>query len=75
MSLFQYREFERKGPSLLKISGINGKSRVLYHGAGFLSSATWPLMKEKHYNGLMKPKDIKLCTVCLIIIYEHRFLR
>ena len=35
----------------LKISpGINGRSRVLYPGPGFLSSTTWPSMPEKHYN-------------------------
>ena len=29
--------------------GINRKSRVLYPGPEFLSSATWPLMPKKHY--------------------------
>ena len=38
-----------------KISpGINRKSRVSYPGPGFLSSATWPLLPKKHYNGLNK---------------------
>ena len=37
----------------LKISpGIIRKSRVLYPGPGFLSSATWPSLPKKHYNGL-----------------------
>ena len=33
--------------------GINRKSRVLYPHPGFLSSATWPSMPKKHYNGLI----------------------
>ena len=38
----------------LKISpGINRKSRVSYPGPGFLSSATWPSLPKKHYNGLI----------------------
>ena len=33
----------------LKISpGINRKSRVLFPGTGFLSSATWPSLPQKH---------------------------
>ena len=28
------------------------KSRVSYPGLGFLSSATWPSLPKKHYNGL-----------------------
>ena len=37
----------------LKISpGIIRKSRVSYPGPGFLSSATWPSLPKKHYNGL-----------------------
>ena len=39
----------------LKRSGIIRKSRVSYPVSGFLSSATWPLLPNKHYNGL-KPK-------------------
>ena len=39
------------GHSLKRSSGIIRKSRVLYPGPGFLSSATWPL--KKHYNGLI----------------------
>ena len=33
--------------------GINCKSRVLYPGPGFLSSAAWPLLAKKHYNGFI----------------------
>ena len=34
-------------------TGINRKSRVSYPGPGFLSSATWPSLPRKHYNGLI----------------------
>ena len=40
----------------LKRSGIIRKSRVLYPGPGFLSSATWPSLPKKHYNGLNQTK-------------------
>ena len=37
----------------LKISpGIIRKSRVSYPGPGYLSSATWPSLPKKYYNGL-----------------------
>ena len=36
----------------LKRSGIIRKSRVSYPVPGFLSSATWPSLPKKHYNGL-----------------------
>ena len=40
---------------LLKRSpGIIRKSRVSYPGPGFPSSATWPSLPKKHYNGLNK---------------------
>ena len=32
------------------------KSRVSYPGPGFLSSATWPSLPKKHYNGLNQTK-------------------
>ena len=32
------------------------KSRVSYLGPGFLSSATWPSLPKKHYNGLNQTK-------------------
>ena len=37
---------------LKKSPGINRKSRVSYPGPGFLSSAAWPSLPKKHYNGL-----------------------
>ena len=33
------------------------KSRVSYPGPGFLSSATWPSLPKKHYNGLNQIKS------------------
>ena len=41
------------GHALKRSLGINCKSRVLYPGSGFLSSATWPSLPKKHYNGLI----------------------
>ena len=38
--------------ALRRSLGINRKSRVSYPGTGFLSSATWPSLPKKHYNGL-----------------------
>ena len=40
------------GHALKRSPGIIRKSRVSYPGPGFLSSATWPLLLKKHYNGL-----------------------
>ena len=40
------------GNALKKSPGIIRKSRVSYPGPGFLSSATWPSLPKKHYNGL-----------------------
>ena len=42
------------GNALKRSPGIIRKSRVLYPGPGFLSSATWPSLPKKHYNGLNK---------------------
>ena len=46
------------GNALKRSPGIIRKSRVSYPGPGFLSSATWPSLPKKHYNGLnqIKPK-------------------
>ena len=38
--------------ALKRSPGIIRKSRVSYPGPGFLSSATWPSLPKKHYNGL-----------------------
>ena len=42
------------GNALKRSTGIIRKSRVSYPGPGFLSSATWPSLPKKHYNGLNK---------------------
>ena len=41
------------GHVLKRSPGINRKSRVSYPSPGFLSSATWPSLPKKHYNGLI----------------------
>ena len=51
--------------------GINRKSRVSYPGPGFLSSATWPMLPKKHYNGLNQTKPMMdyislMCSSCEI---------
>ena len=49
------------GHALKRSPGINRKSRVSYPGPGFLSSATWPLLPKKHYNGLNCLKGQVVC--------------
>ena len=46
------------GNALKRSPGIIGKSRVSYPGPGFLSSATWPMLPKKHFNGLNQTKSI-----------------
>ena len=41
------------GHALKRSPGIIHNSRVSYPCPGFLSSATWPLLLKKHYNGLI----------------------
>ena len=61
------------GHGLKRSPGIIRKSRVSYPGPGFLSSATWPSLPKKHYNGLnqtiirlmQKPDTLSEC--------RHRF--
>ena len=58
----------------LKISpGINRKSRVSYPGPGFLSSATWPSLPKKHYNGLnqTKPNAVIITKFILKVNYNE----
>ena len=53
------------GNALKRSPGIIRKSRVSYPGPEFLSSATWPSLAKKHYNGLnLKPN-------CLFIEYNY----
>ena len=56
----------------LKRSGIIRKSRVSYPGPGFLSSATWPLLPKKHYNGLNQTKQDGLSTLKLTAMSRNR---
>ena len=44
------------GNALKRSPGIIRKSRVSYPGPEFLSSATWPSLPKKHYNGLNQTK-------------------
>ena len=44
------------GNALKRSPGTIRKSRVSYPGPGFLSSATWPSLPKKHYNGLNQKK-------------------
>ena len=44
------------GNALKRSPGIIRKSWVSYPGPGFLSSATWPSLPKKHYNGLNQTK-------------------
>ena len=41
------------GHTLKRSPGIIRKNRVSYPVPGFLSSATWPSLPEKHYDGLI----------------------
>ena len=70
------------GNALKRSPGIIRKSRVLYPGPGFLSSATWPSLPKKHYNGLnqTKPSNLNFLTnvpvSCLSLfgLRKERFL-
>ena len=44
------------GNALKRSPGIIRKSTVSYPGPGFLSSATWPSLPKKHYDGLNQTK-------------------
>ena len=44
------------GNALKRSPGIIRKRRESYPGPGFLSSATWPSLPKKHYNGLNQTK-------------------
>ena len=50
--------------TLKRSPAIIRKSRVSYPGPGFLSSATWPSLPKKHYNGLnqtIQTASVKHC--------------
>ena len=57
------------GNALKRSPGIIRKSRVSYPGPGFLSSATWPSLPKKHYNGF-KPKPIVSTCTCRILCWK-----
>ena len=46
--------------ALKRSPGIIRKSRVSYPGPGFLSSATWPSLPKKHYNGFNQTNQLML---------------
>ena len=50
------------GNALKRSPGIIRKSRVSYPGPGFLSSATWPMLPKKHYNGLNQKKNLEILS-------------
>ena len=58
------------GNALQRSHGIIHKSRVPYRCPGFLSSATWPSLPKKHYNGLNQTKP-KPCLKCLQSLAGH----
>ena len=55
------------GNALKRSPGIIRNSRVSYPGPGFLSSATWPSLPKKHYNGLNQ-------TYVCICIWMYLFI-
>ena len=56
------------GNALKRSPGINRKSKVSYPGPGFLSSATWPSLPKKHYNGLNKQNYYIIMIFNLLLI-------
>ena len=56
------------GHALIRSPGIMRKSRVSYPGPGFLSSATWPSLPKKHYDGLNKVLIKISITVYIVLI-------
>ena len=59
------------GNALKRSPGIIRKSRVSYPGPGFLSSATWPSLPKKHYNGLNQTKPNH--TLSLLLLFCCRW--
>ena len=47
------------GNAIKRSPGIIRKSKISYPGPGILSSATWPSLPKKHYNGLNQTKLFK----------------
>ena len=72
------------GNALKRSPGIIRKSRVSYPGPGFLSSATWPLLPKKHYNGLNQTNQIVVLFISFTntsqynlfkSLLKHRFFK
>ena len=61
------------GNALKRSPWIIRKSRVSYPGPGFLSSATWPILPKKHYNGLNQTKPKFLSQDVSTPEYLNRF--
>ena len=57
------------GNALKRSPGIIRKSRVSYPVPGFLSSATWPSLPKKHYNGLNQTKPF---ITKLVLLYNWK---
>ena len=58
------------GNALIRSPGINRKSRVLFPGPGFLSSAAWSSLPKKHYNGLIIIITYQMSNLTLISFWE-----
>ena len=58
------------GHALKRSPGIIRKSRVLYPGPGFLSSATWPLLPKKHYNESINHNQSQCPIYCHTIKHQ-----
>ena len=56
------------GHALKRSPGVIRKNRVSYPGPGFLSSATWPSLPKKHYNGLNQTINITKSVTLLFIV-------
>ena len=56
---------------LKRSPGIIRKSRVSYPGPGFLSSATWPSLPNKHYNGINQTK-LTSTTTCNMYVDKSK---
>ena len=59
------------GNALKRSPGIIRKSRVSYPVPGFLSSATWPSLLKKHYNGLNQQTKARPDTGAIFVCIRH----
>ena len=60
-----------RGNALKRSPWIIRKSRVSYPVPGFLSSATWPSLPKKHYNGLNQTKPNHAHIYCFKLFRTH----